>query len=192
MRVGLGILGMVMALANPSMAQVVSKVSVSQELKRLTTACIRYAEVGKPGMPDFTKSGYAVSKLGLGGREFFAYKNIPLKKVDLSTIKLGTGTGASIKWHIKRRHECEISVGIRRPFDARYGVKVKDDVVKVMRSLGYKKTPKKDRKGRVTDYYSKGQNEFHIYATMGSWPQYREVSSFTFKFTNQNDAARKN
>ena len=58
-----GILAAALAImSSPAQAQFVSSVSVDREMKRLGQACVAYAEVGKTGMPDFSKAGYKLQK----------------------------------------------------------------------------------------------------------------------------------
>lgn len=193
MRKLLGVLGLVLAFANPAAAQFVTKISAAQELKRLGTACVQFVEVGPAGMPDFAKAGYKVSKQGLGGKDFFAYKSLNGKKVDQSTLPNGTGLSALVDWHNGRRNSCEFSIGARTTDANRNGLKTEADFHKLLRSRGYKKTATKDKKGRVTNQFSKGDNTLVVLTSVG-FGQGKSKGSGSVKFTviNKNDASRKN
>ena len=132
-----GILAAALAImSSPAQAQFVSSVSVDREMKRLGQACMAYAEVGKTGMPDFSKAGYKLQKQGLGGKKFFAYTSLSAKKVDASTLKKGTGLSGMIDWHTGQGHICFFTIGLRLEQDMRYAQKLESSFMRRSVRLG--------------------------------------------------------
>lgn len=192
MRWFLGGLTVAMVIANPVWAQFVSKVSVSQELKRLGTACVKFVEVGPVGMPDFTKAGYKLNKQGLGGKDFFANKSLNNKKVDTSTLAKGTGLGAMVDWHNGRRNECEFSISLRTEQDRKLVLKIERDMHGLVKSMGYRQSTQKDSKGRLTHIFVKGENELVVRGSWGDGRKDRKDGYVSFTIQNRNSASRKN
>jgi len=188
----LGVLGLVVTLANPVAAQFVTKISASQEMKRLGTACVKFVEVGPVGMPDLAKAGYKVSKQGFGGKDFFAYKSLNSKKVDEASLPKGTGLSALVDWHNGRRNSCEFSVAKRTGRVHSEALKMEAEFHKLVRSLGYKKSTLKDKKGRITHQFTKGENRLIVLGNVAFGGKDQGSGSVKFTIINKNDASRKN
>lgn len=153
---------------------------------------MKFVEVGPVGMPDFTRAGYKLNKQGFGGKDFFANVSLDSRKVETSTLPKGTGIGATVDWHMGRRHLCDFTLSLRLEQDHRYAQRVEADFHKLLRRLGYKKVSVKDKKGRVSEQFVKGVNRLYVSAKMGNGRQDRNDGFVKFHLWNLNDAARKN
>jgi hypothetical protein len=178
--------------AAPAQAQMVKSMSVDTELKRLTHVCVKYAEVGRTGMPDLSKYGYKVNKLGMVGGNRIAFVAVNTKKLDTKSLKKGTGLYASIRWAKPFGHQCEITVTLKLDNDLKYARNLEAKVAKNLKSLGYSKKAMKDKRGRPYDAYVKGANTMTIVSTVGYGKGKKGINSVNFNIQNKNDTARKN
>lgn len=188
----LGILTVAICLAcPPAFAQYVKSVSIDVELDRLVRACVQYSQVGQTAMPDMTRYGYKIDKLGYG-TEYVAGTSLDGSVVDPEKLKKGTGLGTSLRWAPARGHTCTVSIAVRLEQDINMARAFDDKVHKIVQKMGFRKQEKIDSRNRPYFTFDKGVDQIGIVGKVNYTGKTRNNSTIWFVITNENSTARKN